>query len=44
MSDSKGLGRFFKGDETGDAGTTGVRDFAEADRTISALQSRITEL
>jgi cell division septum initiation protein DivIVA len=44
MSDSKGLGRFFKGDESGDAGTTGVRDFAEADRTISALQSRITEL
>jgi hypothetical protein len=44
MSDSKGLGRFFKGDETGDAGSNGVRDFAEADRTISALQSRITEL
>ena len=44
MSDSKGLGRFFKADETGDAGSTGVRDFAEADRTISALQSRITEL
>ena len=44
MSDSKGLGRFFKGDEAGDAGSNGVRDFAEADRTISALQSRITEL
>ena len=44
MSDSKGLGRFFKADETGDAGSTGVRDFAEADRTITALQSRITEL
>jgi hypothetical protein len=44
MSDSKGLGRFFKGDESGDAGSSGVRDFAEADRTISALQSRITEL
>jgi hypothetical protein len=44
MSDSKGLGRFFKGDEAGDAGTTGVRDYAEADRTISALQARITEL
>jgi len=44
MSDSKGLGRFFKGDESGEAGATGVRDFAEADKTISALQSRITEL
>jgi len=44
MSDSKGLGRFFKGDESGDVGSNGVRDFAEADRTISALQSRITEL
>jgi len=44
MSDSKGLGRFFKADEPSDAGSTGVRDFAEADRTISALQSRITEL
>lgn len=41
MSDSKGLGRFFKGDESGNVGT---RDFADADRTISALQSRITEL
>jgi hypothetical protein len=44
MSDSKGLGRFFKGDESGDVGSNGVRDFAEADRTISALQARITEL
>ena len=44
MSDSKGLGRFFKADETGDAGSNGVRDYAEADRTISALQARITEL
>ena len=44
MSDSKGLGRFFKGDESGDAGSDGVRDFAEAERTISALQARITEL
>ena len=44
MSDSKGLGRFFKADETGDAGSAAVRDFAEADRTISALQARITEL
>ena len=41
MSDSKGLGRFFKGDESGNVG---ARDFADADRTISALQSRITEL
>ena len=44
MSDSKGLGRFFKGDESGDAGSNGVRDFAEAERTINALQGRITEL
>jgi hypothetical protein len=44
MSDSKGLGRFFKGDESGNSGSAGVRDFAEADRTISALQSRIAEL
>lgn len=44
MSDSKGLGRFFKGDESGDAGSNGVRDFADAERTISSLQARITEL
>lgn len=44
MSDNKGLGRFFKGEENGEAGSAGVRDFAEADRTISALQARITEL
>jgi len=44
MSDSRGLGRFFKGDESGSAGASGARDFADADRTISALQSRITEL
>jgi cell division septum initiation protein DivIVA len=44
MSDSKGLGRFFRADETSEAGSNGVRDFAEADRTISALQARITEL
>ena len=44
MSDSRGLGRFFKADETGDTSSNGVRDFAEADRTISALQARITEL
>jgi hypothetical protein len=44
MSDSKGLGRFFKGDESGDASSNGVRDFADAERTISALQARITEL
>lgn len=44
MSDSKGLGRFFKGDESGSASSSGARDSAEADRTISALQSRITEL
>mgnify|MGYP000297433526 CR=1 FL=1 len=34
MSDNKGLGRFFKGDESGSAGTSGVRDFAGADKTI----------
>jgi hypothetical protein len=44
MSDSRGLGRFFKGDESGSAGVSGARDFADADRTISALQSSITEL
>jgi hypothetical protein len=44
MSDSKGLGRFFKAEETGDAGSISVRDFAEAERTISSLQARITEL
>jgi DNA repair exonuclease SbcCD ATPase subunit len=44
MSDSKGLGRFFKGDESGSASSGGARDFAEAERTISALQGRITEL
>ncbi|NBO26061.1 MAG: hypothetical protein EBU96_04585 [Actinobacteria bacterium] len=44
MSDSKGLGRFFRADETNESGSNGVRDFAEADRTISALQARITEL
>ena len=44
MSDSKGLGRFFKAEETGDASSSSVRDFAEAERTISSLQARITEL
>ena len=44
MSDSKGLGRFFKGDETGEAGALNARDFADAEKTIGALQSRITEL
>ena len=44
MSDSKGLGRFFRGDEAGDAGSISFRDFAEAERTIGLLQSRITEL
>jgi len=44
MSDNKGLGRFFKGDESGNVGASGARDYADADRTISALQSRITEL
>lgn len=44
MSDSKGLGRFFKGDESGNAGSSGASDSAAADKTISALQSRIAEL
>jgi hypothetical protein len=44
MSDIKSLGRFFKGDESGNASSNTVRDFAEAERTISALQARITEL
>ena len=44
MSDSKGLGRFFKGEESGDSSSNSVRDFADAERTISALQARITEL
>jgi cell division septum initiation protein DivIVA len=44
MSDNKGLGRFFKGDDSGDASTASARDFADAEKTIAALQSRITEL
>ena len=44
MSDNKGLGRFFKGDESGDAGALSAREFANAEKTIGALQSRITEL
>ena len=44
MSNSRGFGRFFKGEEAGSAGTSGTRDFTEADKTIAALQIRITEL
>lgn len=44
MSDTKGLGRFFKGDESGSTSSGGARDFAEAQRNISALQTRIAEL
>ena len=44
MSDIKSLGRFFKSDESGNGSSNSVRDIAEADKTISALQSRITEL
>ena len=44
MSDNKGLGRFFKGDESGDAGAPSAREFADAEKTIGALQSRIAEL
>ena len=44
MSDNKGLGRFFKSDESGDAGSMSARDFSEAERIIGALQSRVAEL
>jgi hypothetical protein len=44
MSETKGLGRFFKNEELDNNGSNSVRDFAEAERTISALQARITEL
>ena len=43
MSDSKGLGRFFKGEDQGDAAMANTNN-AEADKTIAALQARITEL
>ena len=43
MSDSKGLGRFFKGEDQGDPTMVSVNN-AEADKTIAALQARITEL
>ena len=42
MSDSKGLGRFFKGEESN--GSTVMRDSADAEKTIGALQARIAEL
>lgn len=42
MSDSKGLGRFFKAEESSER--TGMRDSADSEKTIGALQARITEL
>jgi len=42
VSDSKGLGRFFKGEESSER--TGMRDSADSEKTIGALQARITEL
>ena len=42
MSDSKGLGRFFKGEESNVI--TVMRDSADAEKTIGALQARIAEL
>ena len=44
MSDNKGLGRFFKSDESGDAGSLSARDLSEAERIIETLQSRVAEL
>jgi hypothetical protein len=42
VSDSKGFGRFFKGEESN--GSTLMRDPGDAEKTIGALQARITEL
>lgn len=42
MSDTKGLGRFFKGEESNEG--TGMRNSADSEKTIGALQARITEL
>jgi len=42
VSDSKGLGRFFKGEESNEK--TVMRDSADSEKTIGALQARITEL
>lgn len=42
MSDNKGLGRFFKGDDNNEGAV--MRGSGEAEKTIGALQARITEL
>ena len=42
MSENKGLGRFFKGEESN--GSPDMRDSADSEKTIAALQARITEL
>ena len=42
MSDSKGLGRFFRSEES--SGSTFARDTADLEKTIVALQARIIEL
>lgn len=42
MSDTKGLGRFFKGEESNES--TGMRNPSDSEKTIGALQVRITEL
>lgn len=42
VSDSKGLGRFFKGEESNGSAT--MRDSADSEKTVGALQARITEL
>lgn len=42
MSDSKGLGRFFKGEESN--GSSLMLDSTDAKKTIGVLQARITEL
>jgi hypothetical protein len=44
MSDNKGLGRFFKGDDMGDSASANSASNKDADKTISELQARITEL
>ena len=44
MSDNKGLGRFFKGDDLGDSTSSNSGSKNESEKTIAELQARITEL
>ena len=44
MSDNKGLGRFFKGDDMGDSTSSNSGSKNESEKTIAELQARITEL